>query len=74
MRYKYWNIEEFTKSRDLTYRVFTVKLTLLENEFRTTRINEDARIVYKINKGLDPNKNKKKGSFFFLPSSDRDGV
>jgi site-specific DNA recombinase len=54
---KCWNIEELTKSRDLIGSIFPENFTILENQFRTTRINEVVRIIYTINKGLDPNKN-----------------
>lgn len=52
-----WNIEELNKSRDLIGSIFPENFTILENEFRTTRINEVVKIIYTINKGLDPNKN-----------------
>ncbi|WP_431245086.1 recombinase family protein [Flavobacterium sp. P21] len=62
----YYENNKWTESRQLISSIYPENFTILENQFRTTRVNEVVQTIYFINKELEANKKGIKKNFSSL--------
>ncbi|RUT67571.1 recombinase family protein, partial [Flavobacterium cupreum] len=63
---EFYDVGDWSQSRDLIGSIYPEKFTISENQLRTTRVNEVVSVIYLINSRISTNKKGTKKTFSSL--------